>query len=229
MEIHPKTIHKKLATAWGPSSPSYTIVTRWVKRFREGRKDVNDDPQSSSSLSEFTVEDIELVRQVISNDPHSTYDEIITGTSLSLSLSHSTIERIIHDWLKMKKVTSRCVSHQLTDEQKQQRVKLCRENVAKFQNGSWRLRDIITGDETWIYDRQIHHKSKNASWLAEGKPPTAAVRRSKFEAKNLFSIFFKSNGPILIHYIDEGKTIDHNYYIEKCLKPVVKEMWKQRS
>ena len=58
----------------------------------------------------------------------------------------------------MKKVTSRWISHQLTDEQKQQRVKLCRENLAKFQNGSCRLCDIITGDEMWIYHRQIHHK-----------------------------------------------------------------------
>ena len=42
------------------------------------------------------------------------------------------------------------------------------------------------------------------------------------------SIFFKSNGPVLIHCVDEGKTIDHNYYIENCLKPVVKEIQKQR-
>ncbi|CAF4847578.1 unnamed protein product [Rotaria sp. Silwood1] len=128
----------------------------------------------------------------------------------------------------MKKVTSRWVSHELTDEQKQQRVQLCRENLAKFQTGSGRLCDIITGDETWIYHRQIYHKSKNASWVGEGESPTTVVRRSRFEPKNLFSIFFKSNGPVLIHCVDEGKTIDHNYYIENCLKPVVKEILKQR-
>ena len=58
------------------------------------------------------------------------------------------MEPIVHDCLKVKKVTSRWVLHQLTHEQKQQRVKLCRENLAKFQNGSQRLCDIITGDET---------------------------------------------------------------------------------
>ena len=47
--------------------------------------------------------------------------------------------------------------------------------------------------------------------------------------QNLFSIFFKSNGSVLIHAVDESKTIDHNYYIENCLKPVVKEMWKQKK
>ena len=62
--------------------------------------------------SQFTGENIQLVRQVISSDTHSTYDEIIAETSLS----HGTIERIIHDCLKMKNVTSRWVPHQLTDE-----------------------------------------------------------------------------------------------------------------
>ena len=53
----------------------------------------------------------------------------------------------------MKKNTSRWVLHQMTDEQKQERVKLCRENLAKFRDGSWRLCDIIACDETQIYHR----------------------------------------------------------------------------
>ncbi|CAF4038033.1 unnamed protein product [Rotaria sordida] len=77
----------------------------------------------------------------------------------------------------MKKITSRWVSHQLTDEQRQERVKLCRENLTKFRNDSWRLCGIITGDETWIYHKQMGHKSTNASWVNEGKSPTTIVRR----------------------------------------------------
>ena len=128
-----------------PSAPSYTTITRWAKRFRQGREDVNDHSQSASPLSQFTGENTQLLRQVISNDPHSTYDEIIAETSLSLS--HNTIEQIIHDCLKMKKITSHWVFYQLIHELL---VKLCRENLAKFQNGSWRLCDTIAGDETWI-------------------------------------------------------------------------------
>ena len=130
MQIDPKTIHEELGRALRPSAPSYTTVTRWTKRFREGRKDVHDHPRSASPPSEFTGENIELVREVISNDLHSTYDEIILDTSLY----HGTMEPIIHDCLKVRKVTSRWALHQRTHEQKQQRVKLCRENLAKFQN-----------------------------------------------------------------------------------------------
>ena len=117
------------------NAPSYTTVTRWVKHFLEGREDVNDDPRSATPVSQFSGENIELIRQVTSNDPHSAYHEIIAETYLS----PGTVERIVRDCLKMKKVRSRGVSHQLTHEQ---RVKLCRENLATFQNGSCRLYDI---------------------------------------------------------------------------------------
>ena len=70
MQIDPKTIHEELVTSLEPSAPSYITVTRWAKRFREGREDVNDDPRSASPLFEFTGENTELVRQVISNDLH---------------------------------------------------------------------------------------------------------------------------------------------------------------
>ncbi|CAF4403490.1 unnamed protein product [Rotaria magnacalcarata] len=101
--IDPKAIHEELVTELGPNDPSYTTVTTWAKRFREGREEVNDDPRFGGPVPELTDENIELVRQVISNDSHSTYDEIIA----EISLSHGTTERIIHDCLKMKKVTSR--------------------------------------------------------------------------------------------------------------------------
>ena len=106
------TIYEELATALGPDAPAYRTVAKWAERFREGREDVNDDLRSGRPLSELIDENIELVRQVITNDPHSTYDDIIAETFLS----HGTIERIIHDHLKLRKVTSRWVPHQLTAE-----------------------------------------------------------------------------------------------------------------
>ncbi|CAF5104262.1 unnamed protein product, partial [Rotaria sp. Silwood1] len=130
-----KIIHEELATALGPNTPSYQTVARWAKRFREGSEDVNDDFRSGRPVSVLTDENIELVRQVINNDPYSIYDDIIAETSLC----RGTIEQIIHNYLKMKKVTSRWIPRQLNDEQKQERVRLCRENLAKFRDGFWRL------------------------------------------------------------------------------------------
>lgn len=48
----------------------------------------------------------------------------------------------------MKKVTPCWVTHQLPDEQKQKRFRICRQNLEKFRNGTWHVCDVITGDET---------------------------------------------------------------------------------
>ena len=51
LEIDPKIIHKDLVTTLKPNALSYTTVTRWAKRFRQGREDVNNHRRSASPLS----------------------------------------------------------------------------------------------------------------------------------------------------------------------------------
>ncbi|CAF3476377.1 unnamed protein product [Rotaria sp. Silwood1] len=107
-----KTTFDELTEALRPDAPSYPMVRKWTKRFREGREDVSDDPRPGRPISVLTDENIERIRQVIEDDPHSTYDDITVETGLS----RGTIERIIYNCLKMRRFTSRCVVHQLTDE-----------------------------------------------------------------------------------------------------------------
>ena len=104
--IAPKTIHEKLVAALGRGASAYRTVTNWVELFHEGREDVNNGPQPGRPVSELTDENIELIRQIIC------------------------------DHFEVRKVTSRWVPHQLTAEQKEERVKLCREKSAKFCPGS---------------------------------------------------------------------------------------------
>ena len=71
-------------------------------------------------------------------------------------------------------------------------------------------------------------KEKNKLKILK-KPTELFCQPNRFEPKTLFSIFFKSNSPVPIHAVDKDKTVDHNYYIENCLKAVVKEIQKQRK
>lgn len=218
-------IHNELVLALGDSAPSYRTVTRWVSEFESGREEVKDDPRSGRPVTTFTNANVERVRILIENDPHITYTEIEAETSIN----RFSIHEIIHCALKMKKISSRWVPHELTERNRQDRLRICQDNLAIYRDGPGRLCDILTGDETWIYLRQIGRKSSNACWVHEGEEPKVIARRDRFESKFLFSIFFRTSGPALVHAVKKGKTIDNQYYIENCLNPALDSVRLQRK
>jgi hypothetical protein len=61
-----------------------------------------------------------------------------------------------------------------------------------------------------------------------GGTPPIVVRHNRFAPEALFCIFFKTTGPVLIHHVDQGETIDHHYYIDNCLEPLIEEIRKER-
>ena len=60
-----------------------------------------------------------------------------------------------------------------------------------FEENKWRLYDVVSGDESWFYHRQIGRKQSNASWEAEVESLRTVVCQGRFEPKTIFSIFFK--------------------------------------
>lgn len=220
-----KEIHDELKLAFPDDAPSHMTVWRWVDRFKHGTEDLQDNDRSGAPITATTSKNIKAVRKLIVANPHISLHELQTKASLS----YGTIERIIHDHLHLRKITSRWVPHQLTTAQKAKRLVFCQENLAKFKEGKWRLCDVFTGDECWIYLRQVGRKQSNSSWVGVGESPRTVVRRSQFEPKCMVTIMFKSTGPLLVHCLDKGKTMSAQTYIEDCLKPVVCAIQKQRS
>ena len=62
-----------------------------------------------------------------------------------------------------------------------------------------------------------------------GRIPPTVTRRSHFSPRTLFCIIFKTTGPVLIYHVDRGDTINHRYYIDNCLEPLIEEIRKHRS
>jgi hypothetical protein len=59
-------------------------------------------------------------------------------------------------------------------------------------------------------------------------PRSGRPRTNNYEPKTMFSIFFKTSGAVYISYMDKGKTINAESYINDCIKPMFKEVIKQR-
>ncbi|CAF5022274.1 unnamed protein product, partial [Rotaria sp. Silwood1] len=167
LNIPPSAIHNELSSVYGDQASSLRTVQRWSKSFREGQEEIEDKVRPGRPITEATAENNEQVRLLIDHDPYITIEEVQKQTDLS----YGTVQRIISVHLKLRKLTARYVPKNLNDFQRSERVRICKKNLAKFQKGTWRLYDVITGDESWFYHQQIGRKLSNAAWVARGDPP----------------------------------------------------------
>jgi hypothetical protein len=100
---------------------------------------------------------------------------------------------------------------------------MCKENLAKFE---WR--DIITGDESWIYYIAIGHIKSYKSWVTEGESARTVVKRNQFKPKSMFTVFFRSTSFVFVDCLESGKTISAKYYCDNCLKPLIQKVTELR-
>lgn len=213
-------ITKELDTAWGVVAPSIRTVRTWLLKFKSNDTSLKDKSGRGRSITALTNHNIKAVKAVIDQNPYANYDEIEHETSLS----RGSIFTILHHKLDLRKITSRWVPHLLTEHNKKERVRICQENLSRLETKEWRLCDIITGDEAWFYLRPIAKKQQNKSWVKKGESPRTVVKRDRYEKKFMFTLFFKSDGPIHVSYLNKGETMDHAKYIESTLKPLVESI-----
>ena len=105
-------------------APKYSTVAKWAALFKQSRESLEDDPRSGRPITTHTQANIDRVRQIIEINPHSTYDDIEAETSIN----RYTLNEIIHQSLRMRKLASRWIPHVLTEKNRQDRVEACREN-----------------------------------------------------------------------------------------------------
>ena len=118
----------------------------------EKDEDIEDQPRPARPITETTTEHIEEIRCLID----LTIDEIQVETGISCG-------RIICEYLQLRKTTVAWVGNLFTDAQRIERVRLCQENLTKFHQGTCRLCDVVTGDHSCFYQKQIGRKSSNGA------------------------------------------------------------------
>ncbi|CAF1510471.1 unnamed protein product, partial [Rotaria sp. Silwood1] len=165
-------IHDKLTTAYGQGVVSYCTVTRWIQRFSNEQESFEDNPRSGRPITAITQQNIDAVKDLVNDDPHISIDYI----AAILDISHGSVDAILKQHLGLRKITSKWVPHKLTQEQRQRRIDICIENLQKLESGIWRLCDIVTGDETWIYHRKIKSKEQSKAWVTKDESPPTQKR-----------------------------------------------------
>ena len=161
----------------------------------------------------MTTSNATLVRELLDNDRRLT----VRGIAEELSLSYSTVQRILTEELNMSKVSARWVPRLLTDENKQRRLECSQQFLDLYDaQGDEFLDKIITTDETWLYHYDPESKQQSSIWKSPDTPPPKKARTTRSCKKEMFIFFMDRQGLLLQHKVRDGCTVNADYYSKVC-------------
>lgn len=131
----------------------------------------------------------------------------------SLDISYGSANSILHDNLRLSKLSAQWVPKALCPDQLILRSDLSLAILNKIEvNEEHFLSRIITGDETWIYQYDPESKQQSKQWLPRGSSGPIKFKSQKSAQKVMATIFWDSDGVILIDYLKGQRTVTGAYY-----------------
>lgn len=205
----PKEIFERMGNVYGTSAPSYTTVKKWAAEFKRGRQSLDDDPRAGRPVDVTTDEMCQAVERIVLENRRVK----ITDIAERIDISVGSVEKIIHENLGMRKVSSRWVPRLLTPDMKHRRVECCQELLTRFEHDFDDFkRRVVTGDETWLHCWDPDTKQESMQWKHAGSPAPLKARTQPSAGKVMATIFWDTEGVILIDYMPQGSTITGTYY-----------------
>ena len=98
----------------------------------------------------------------------------------------------------------------------------------KFNEGkSKRVYDIVTGDESWIYQFDPETKRQSSIWIFPGENPPRKFRRSRSVGKRMVASFFSKTGHVATIQVEDRRTVNAKWYVNRCI-PQVLYVWRNK-
>ena len=138
----PTEINADLQNVYGNGALKYATVCKWVCCFNDGRESIENDLRVGRPVSVLMEKDVATVKTLLEEEARYTMQE----TEELSGIHSSSVLKMLHERLGLRKICLRWVPHLLTDEQKQSWVRLASQVIEKYVK--CRLEQIVTGDET---------------------------------------------------------------------------------
>ncbi|PNF36332.1 hypothetical protein B7P43_G00518 [Cryptotermes secundus] len=117
----PIEIHRQLSETCGDGVMSVKNVRSWVRQFKEGRTSCDNEPKQSRHCTSRSDNMVERVEKVVLEDRQLSVENIASKVGISVGSVHT----ILHEDLRMRKVSSRWVPRMLADDHKAARMAIC--------------------------------------------------------------------------------------------------------
>jgi len=187
---------------------SRTQCCEWFKRFKEGRMSVGEDPRPGRPSASTNDDHVEGVRAVNRGNSRLTVPEAADEVGISIGSCHE----IFTEKLQMRRVSEKFVPRLLTDDQKENRIEISQELLANANGNGNFLKNIITGDETWVYGCDVATKMQSSQWMGRGSPPPKEARMSRSKIKVMLVMFCDWKGIVHHEFVPRGQMVNRQLY-----------------
>ena len=94
----------------------------------------------------------------------------------------------------------------LTDDQKRSRLDVSRYLLSRYEDDPGDFIDrVVTQDETWVHHFDPESKMQSMQLKHPGSPPPKKGKRVSSAGKVMASVFWDSQGVIMIDYLEQGR------------------------
>ena len=173
---------------------------------------LEDDDCCGQMAKTVSTENVSCIESLIKKNPKMTYAEIQDVMKISLG----NLTRIFHDCLRARKCCARGVPHNLSGERG--RVDWCIHMLRKFDRGrSPRVWDIITRDETWVYQYDPETKQQSEVWVFSDENPPVKLKRNRSASKQMTACFFAKFDHVATIPFEDTKIVTADWYVRGLL------------
>ncbi|KAL4101082.1 hypothetical protein QTP88_021102 [Uroleucon formosanum] len=177
------------AEVYEDNSLSRARVFEWCKRFNEGRESTEDDQRPGRPVTVSTPETVTKINQIVCADRQKSI-------------------RMISEAVNADKET--LVPKNLTPDQKLLRQQVCSDFLERLEEDPGLTKNIITCEETWIFQYDVETKRQSMHWKTPESPRIKKARMSKSKFKAMLIVFFDINGIVMTEWVPE--VLEHAPY-----------------
>lgn len=202
---NPAVAYRNLRYVFGEQCPSERTVERWFSKFSSGDFSIEDQPRAGRPVEL----NIEKLLEIVKENPRLTTREM----EIELNSNQHTINNHLSE-LGFRKKFGVWVPHDLSDEQKFNRVSACSSLLSRSSDKEW-IKQIVTGDEKWVM--YVNHTRK-LQWVHPDLEPLPEPKGDLHPKKVMLSVFWDFQGIIWYELLNYGETITANLYSNQLQK-----------
>lgn len=210
----PKEIFEDMSATLRDSAPSYATVKKWAALFKGGRENLEDDDRSGRPSTSVTEDTISKVENLVMADRRLT----VRYLAAKVGISATSVETILHQHLRLNKVSARWVPRMLSPSQKMERVRVSTTLLERLNEDPHFMDRLVTQDETWVPHFDPETKAESMQWKHTDSPPPRKFKVAKSVGKIMTTIFWDSEGLLLVDFLQHGMTITGQYYADLLVK-----------